>query len=76
MGQMNMSSTRSPQGQSSGEIRNIASVSSSLLPAFGTVMGEGTLKLKRFVIAPYDRRYSLANISGDIGGVLSMVISF
>ena len=52
-----MSSTRSPQGQSSGEIRNIASVSSILLPAFGTVMGEGTLKLKRFVIAPYDRRY-------------------
>ncbi|CAK9166601.1 unnamed protein product [Ilex paraguariensis] len=42
---------------SSGEIRNLASVSSSLLPAFGTVVGEGTLQLKRYVIAPYDRRY-------------------
>ncbi|MCD7453518.1 hypothetical protein HAX54_021218 [Datura stramonium] len=46
--------------QSSGEIiRNITSVSSSLLPAFGTVMGEASLKLKRFVIAPYDRRYRI-----------------
>ncbi|KAH0642570.1 hypothetical protein KY290_035305 [Solanum tuberosum] len=62
-----MSSTRSPvtrspaspRGQSSGEIRNIASVSSSLLPAFGTVIGEGTLKLKKLVIAPYDRRYRI-----------------
>ncbi|KAK4364948.1 hypothetical protein RND71_016306 [Anisodus tanguticus] len=45
--------------QSSGEIRNITSVSSSLLPAFGKVMGEGSLKLKRFVIAPYDRRYRI-----------------
>ncbi|XP_070010816.1 potassium channel KAT3-like [Nicotiana sylvestris] len=33
---------------------NIASVSSSLLPAFGRVMGEGSVKLKRFIIAPYD----------------------
>ncbi|KAK6119439.1 hypothetical protein DH2020_046818 [Rehmannia glutinosa] len=39
------------------EIRNLASFSSSLLPAFGTVVGEGSLNLKRFVIAPYDRRY-------------------
>ncbi|KAK6162126.1 hypothetical protein DH2020_001967 [Rehmannia glutinosa] len=39
------------------EIRNLASISSSLLPAFGTVVGEGSLNLKRFVIAPYDRRY-------------------
>ncbi|KAL9176909.1 hypothetical protein ABFS82_01G025100 [Erythranthe guttata] len=39
------------------EIRNLASISSSLLPAFGTVMGEGSVHLKRFVIAPYDRRY-------------------
>ncbi|KAJ8555400.1 hypothetical protein K7X08_012896 [Anisodus acutangulus] len=45
--------------QSSGEIRNITSVSSSLLSAFGKVMGEGSLKLKRFVIAPYDRRYRI-----------------
>ncbi|PIN09661.1 K+-channel ERG [Handroanthus impetiginosus] len=42
---------------SSGEVRNLASISSSLLPAFGTVVGEGTVNLKRFVIAPYDRRY-------------------
>ncbi|XP_016481532.1 potassium channel KAT3 [Nicotiana tabacum] len=56
--------TRSPTSllfrrHSSREIRNIASVSSSILPAFGTVMGEGSVKLKRFVIAPYDRRYRL-----------------
>ncbi|CDP18439.1 unnamed protein product [Coffea canephora] len=42
---------------SSGQIRNLASVSSSLLPAFGTVVGEGSLQLNKFVIAPYDRRY-------------------
>ncbi|KAL8521987.1 hypothetical protein ACS0TY_012223 [Phlomoides rotata] len=42
---------------SSGEIRNLASISSSLLPAFGTVVGDNTPTLKRFVIAPYDRRY-------------------
>ncbi|TYI17508.1 hypothetical protein ES332_A07G029400v1 [Gossypium tomentosum] len=34
-----------------------ASVSSSLLPAFGTVVDDGDLHLKRNVIAPYDRRY-------------------
>ncbi|CAA0838537.1 Potassium channel KAT3 [Striga hermonthica] len=40
------------------EMRNLASISSSLLPAFGTVVGEqSTLNLNRFVIAPYDRRY-------------------
>ncbi|KAI5669390.1 hypothetical protein M9H77_19243 [Catharanthus roseus] len=44
---------------SSGEIRNLASVSSSLLPAFGTVVGEGTVQLKKYVVAPYDRRYRL-----------------
>ncbi|KAL2476095.1 Regulator of chromosome condensation (RCC1) family protein [Abeliophyllum distichum] len=54
--------TRSPvpllyRRHSSGEIRNLASISSSLLPAFGTVMGEGSINLKKFVIAPYDRRY-------------------
>ncbi|CAL8996714.1 unnamed protein product [Prunus brigantina] len=43
--------------RSSGEIRNLASVSSSILPAFGTVVDEGHLQLKKFVIAPYDRRY-------------------
>ncbi|KAL6501947.1 hypothetical protein OROGR_027080 [Orobanche gracilis] len=40
-------------------IRNLASISSSLLPAFGTIVGtdQGALRSKRFVIAPYDRRY-------------------
>lgn len=56
------SETRSPvpllyRRHSSGEIRNLASISSSLLPAFGTVVGEGSVNLKKFVIAPYDRRY-------------------
>ncbi|GFP80286.1 potassium channel kat3 [Phtheirospermum japonicum] len=58
------SETRSPtpllyRRHSSGgnEIKNLASISSSLLPAFGTVVGEGSVHLKRFVIAPYDRRY-------------------
>ncbi|XP_050213993.1 potassium channel KAT3 isoform X2 [Mercurialis annua] len=40
-------------------IKNLASVSSSLLPAFGTVVDEGYLELKKYVIAPYDRRYRL-----------------
>ncbi|XP_057959615.1 potassium channel KAT3 isoform X2 [Malania oleifera] len=57
------SETRSPvipglyRRRSSGEIKNLASVSSSLLPAFGTVVDEGYLHLKKYVIAPYDRRY-------------------
>ncbi|XP_022864156.1 potassium channel KAT3 isoform X1 [Olea europaea var. sylvestris] len=56
------SETRTPvpllyRRHSSGEIRNLASISSSLLPAFGTVVGEGSVNLKKFVIAPYDRRY-------------------
>lgn len=57
-----MSETRSPvpllyRGRSSGEImRNMASVSSSLLPAFGTVVGDGS-PLRTYIIAPYDRRY-------------------
>ncbi|POO03770.1 Voltage dependent potassium channel [Trema orientale] len=57
------SETRSPlpllfRRHSSGEIiKNLASVSSSLLPAFGTVVDEGHLHLKKYVIAPYDRRY-------------------
>ncbi|KAF4370025.1 hypothetical protein CsatB_007773 [Cannabis sativa] len=42
---------------SSGEIKNLASVSSSLLPAFGTIVDESHLQLKKYVIAPYDRRY-------------------
>ncbi|XP_056167030.1 potassium channel KAT3 isoform X2 [Syzygium oleosum] len=45
--------------RSSGEIKNLASVSSSLLPAFGTVVDENYLQLKKYVIAPYDRRYRL-----------------
>ncbi|KAK1259327.1 Potassium channel KAT3 [Acorus gramineus] len=39
------------------QIRNLATVSSSLLPAFGTVIDEGYPRLRRFIIAPYDRRY-------------------
>ncbi|XP_031104183.1 potassium channel KAT3-like isoform X1 [Ipomoea triloba] len=59
-----LSEARSPmpllyRRRSSGEIRNLASVSSSLLPAFGTVMGEGSVQLRGFVIAPYDRRYRM-----------------
>ncbi|XVF48480.1 hypothetical protein PTKIN_Ptkin03bG0193700 [Pterospermum kingtungense] len=46
--------------RSSGELKkNLASVSSSLLPAFGTVVDDGYLHLKKYVIAPYDRRYRL-----------------
>ncbi|XP_068649288.1 potassium channel KAT3 [Aristolochia californica] len=42
---------------SSGDVRNLASVSSSLLPAFGTPVGDGYPKLKKYIIAPYDQRY-------------------
>ncbi|KAK2446119.1 potassium channel KAT3 [Trifolium repens] len=45
--------------RSSGEIRNLASISSSLLPAFGTSPDEGYFNLKKYTIAPYDRRYRL-----------------
>ncbi|KAF2304503.1 hypothetical protein GH714_032810 [Hevea brasiliensis] len=38
-------------------MKNLASVSSSLLPAFGTVVDEGYLQLRKYVIAPYDHRY-------------------
>ncbi|CAN1218554.1 Potassium channel KAT3 [Linum perenne] len=60
-----MSETRSPlpllfRRRSSGQVlKNLASVSSSLLPAFGTVVDEGYLHLKKFIIAPYDHRYRL-----------------
>ncbi|KAG2691650.1 hypothetical protein I3843_08G017800 [Carya illinoinensis] len=59
-----MSETRSPlpllfRRHSSGEIKNLTSVSSSLLPAFGTIVDEGHSQLKKYVIAPYDRRYRL-----------------
>ncbi|KAL4318489.1 hypothetical protein GQ457_18G002660 [Hibiscus cannabinus] len=44
--------------RSTGEIKNnLASISSSLLPAFGTVIDDSHLHLKKNVIAPYDRRY-------------------
>lgn len=43
--------------RSSGEIR-LTSVSSSLLPAFGTsIVNDGYLNLRKYVIAPFDRRY-------------------
>ncbi|KAK6912695.1 LOW QUALITY PROTEIN: Ion transport domain [Dillenia turbinata] len=62
-----MSESRSPMGplpllfrrHSSGDVKNLATVSSSLLPAFGTVVDEGYLQLKKHIIAPYDRRYRL-----------------
>ncbi|XP_061963735.1 potassium channel KAT3-like [Populus nigra] len=44
--------------RSSGDVtKNLASVSSSLLPAFGIDVDDGYLHLKKYVIAPYDRRY-------------------
>ncbi|KAE8710470.1 Potassium channel KAT3 [Hibiscus syriacus] len=43
--------------RSSGEMQNLATVSSSLLPAFGTVVDDGYLNLKKYVIVPYDHRY-------------------
>lgn len=57
-----MSETRSPlpllfRRHSSGEIKNLTSVSSSLLPAFGTVVTDGYSNLNKFIIVPYDRRY-------------------
>ncbi|MFS8030634.1 putative cyclic nucleotide-binding domain, potassium channel, voltage-dependent, EAG/ELK/ERG [Helianthus anomalus] len=58
-----LSETRSPlpllyRRHSSGEVlKNLASVSSSLLPAFGTLIGDDSPSLKKYVIAPYDRRY-------------------
>ncbi|XP_061950579.1 potassium channel KAT3 isoform X2 [Populus nigra] len=60
---MSGSERRSPlpfpfRRRSSGDVtKNLASVSSSLLPAFGTVVDDGYLHLKKYVIAPYDRRY-------------------
>ncbi|KAG9459299.1 hypothetical protein H6P81_003807 [Aristolochia fimbriata] len=43
--------------RSTAEARNLASVSSSLLPAFGTAVGEGYPNLRNYIIAPYDQRY-------------------
>ncbi|TYH93018.1 hypothetical protein ES332_A13G224800v1 [Gossypium tomentosum] len=43
--------------RSSGEIRNLATVSSSILPAFGTVVDDGYSHLNKYVIVPYDQRY-------------------
>ncbi|WCJ29789.1 Potassium channel KAT3 [Euphorbia peplus] len=43
--------------RSSQDINNLATVSSSLLPAFGTIIDEGYLELKKYIVAPYDRRY-------------------
>ncbi|KAL9363333.1 hypothetical protein Peur_046118 [Populus x canadensis] len=60
---MPSSETRSPlsllfRRRSSGDVtKNLASVSSSLLPAFGIDVDDGYLHPKKYVIAPYDRRY-------------------
>ncbi|XP_022982056.1 potassium channel KAT3-like [Cucurbita maxima] len=42
---------------SSDDLKNLTSVSSSLLPAFGTVVNGGYAHLNKFVVVPYDRRY-------------------
>uniref|UniRef100_A0A2P2NVD6 Uncharacterized protein n=1 Tax=Rhizophora mucronata TaxID=61149 RepID=A0A2P2NVD6_RHIMU len=58
-----MSETRSrfpllfPRRSRTDVAKNLVSVSSSLLPAFGTTVDEGYLHLKKYAIAPYDRRY-------------------
>ncbi|KAL1827860.1 hypothetical protein ACET3Z_006272 [Daucus carota] len=46
-------------GSNDNEINVITSVSSSLLPAFGTVVGdqEEYSLLGKYIVAPYDRRY-------------------
>ncbi|KAE8674391.1 Potassium channel KAT3 [Hibiscus syriacus] len=43
--------------RSSGEMQKLATVSSSLLPAFGTVVDDGYLNLKKYVIVPDDHIY-------------------
>ncbi|KAL6985375.1 hypothetical protein U1Q18_018751, partial [Sarracenia purpurea var. burkii] len=45
------------RSRSNDRINNLATVSDDLLPAFGTVVGEESLRLRRYVIAPFDRRY-------------------
>ncbi|XP_020964005.1 potassium channel KAT4 [Arachis ipaensis] len=47
------------RSSSRSEINHFASVPSSLLPAFGTNFDEGYLNLRKYVIAPYNRRYRL-----------------
>ncbi|XP_026456270.1 potassium channel KAT3-like [Papaver somniferum] len=43
----------------SGLVNNLATLSSSILPAFGVLIGGNDLDLKKFIIAPHDRRYRL-----------------
>ncbi|KAI4341851.1 hypothetical protein MLD38_026525 [Melastoma candidum] len=45
--------------RTSGEIRSLNSVSSSLLPAFGTAIEGNSPLLRKHVVFPYDRRYRL-----------------
>ncbi|KAI3879181.1 hypothetical protein MKW98_028748 [Papaver atlanticum] len=40
----------------SGVVNNLATLSSSILPAFGVLIGGNDLDLKKFIIAPHDRR--------------------
>ncbi|KAI4380924.1 hypothetical protein MLD38_007057 [Melastoma candidum] len=59
-----MSTERSPiplllRRHTSSEIKTLNSVSSSLLPAFGTLVDRNDLQLRKHVIFPYDRRYRL-----------------
>ncbi|XP_024005656.1 potassium channel KAT3 isoform X2 [Eutrema salsugineum] len=45
--------------RSSKDVGNITSVSSSLLPAFGTVIEDDNASSKSYIVLPYDRRYRL-----------------
>ncbi|CAL9227744.1 unnamed protein product [Arabidopsis halleri] len=45
--------------RSSKDVRNITSVSSSLLPAFGTVIEDDSSSSKPYIVLHYDRRYRL-----------------
>ncbi|KAJ4872627.1 Potassium channel KAT3 [Raphanus sativus] len=58
--------------RSSKDVKNITSVSSSLLPAFGTVIEENPSS-KPFIVLPYDRRYRLWELFfGDLGGLMEL----
>ncbi|CAH8274574.1 unnamed protein product [Arabidopsis lyrata] len=45
--------------RSSKDVRNITSVSSSLLPAFGTVIEDDSSSSRPYIVLHYDRRYRL-----------------
>ncbi|KAH7652028.1 Potassium channel voltage-dependent EAG/ELK/ERG protein [Dioscorea alata] len=45
------------RASSGDQIRNFATVSSSLLPTLGITIDDSYPRLKKYIIAPYDRRY-------------------